>query len=167
MGDGASVLRVVALFQQEVTRPQASPLLLASLRDTVCTALLTGLSHSGSHLLRPLGGAGPGCVRRAEEYIRQHAAEPLTLADIVAVAGAPARALQIAFQKARGMTPMDCLRAQRFESARARLSEGDPATTVASVAAAPGFGTSPGRVAIHYRGPFGGSPSETLAKARR
>ena len=166
-GEGASVLTLVQLLQSEMTRPQASPLLLASLRDAVCTSLLTELRHGGSPLLHATRAAAPGCVRRAEEYIRERAAEPVTLADLVAAAGVPARALQLAFRKARGTTPMDCLRARRFEIARARLLRADPDTTVAGVAAALGFGTSPGRFSIHYRERFGESPSETLAKGRR
>ena len=47
---------------------------------------------AGASIVCPPASAAPGHVRRAEEYILAHAAEPLTLADIVAAAGVPARA---------------------------------------------------------------------------
>lgn len=165
-GRGASVAGVVDLIWREQAQPEACPLFLASLAETLLTGLLTGVPNSAASLLRPPASAAPGHVRRAEEYILAHAAEPLTLADIVAAAGVPARALQIAFQKARGTTPMELLRARRFELARDRLLVGDPEATVAGVAEALGFGTSPGRFSVEYRKRFGESPSETLAAAR-
>ncbi len=165
-GSGASIASLVQLVWGELARPEASPLYLASLAETLLTALLTGAPHSASSLLQEPLCVAPGQVRRAEEYILAHAAEPLTLADIVAAAGVPARALQLAFKKARGITPMELLRERRFELARDRLLEGDPETTVAGVAETLGFGTSPGRFSVAYRKRFGESPSETLAAAR-
>lgn len=165
-GPGAPVAGLVQLVWGELARPEASPLFLASLAETLLTALLTGVPHSASSLLRRPASAAPRHVRRAEEYILSHAAEPLTLADIVAAAGVPARALQLAFQKARGTTPMELVRARRFELARDRLLLGDPETTVAGVAEALGFGTSPGRFSVEYRRRFGESPSDTLVAAR-
>ncbi len=57
---GASLLTLVRLLHCEMTRAQASPLLLVSLRDAVCTAFLTELPHSASHRLHPTPGGGAG-----------------------------------------------------------------------------------------------------------
>ncbi len=163
-GPGATLLGVAQQLRREVNRPGASPLMIAALRDALFTALLTGTKHSESALFQPRSPrVAPGCVRRAEEYIEAHAAEPITLAALVAVAGVPARSLRAAFVSSRGAAPMEVLRQRRFDLARARLASAAPGTTVASVAAELGFGGA-GRFSVAYRRRFGESPSETLAR---
>ena len=104
-------------------------------------------------------------MRRAEEYIAAHAGEPLTLADIVAAAGVPARSLRAAFAASRGMSPMEHLRHFRFDLARRMLLEPGPEVTVTGVVARLGLGGA-GRFSVEYRKRFGESPSETLAAGR-
>lgn len=130
------------------------------------TALVTIPRHTDSHLfeLAPPRIA-PAVVRRAEEYITARAGEAITLADIVAAAGAPARSLQAAFRAARGITPMGFLKNRRLELARHMLLAALPETTVADVASAMGF-RSAGRFSVEYRKHFHKSPSETLSRCR-
>ncbi|MFT3765735.1 MAG: AraC family transcriptional regulator [Minicystis sp.] len=161
---GATFLGVLELFRREVERPGVSPLAIAALRDALFTSLLTGVRHSASALLEPRPARlAPWCVRRAEEYIEAHAAEPITMTDVAAAIGVPARSLRAAFASSRGVSPMAVLRQRRFELARARLASASPGTTVASVAATLGF-RSAGRFSVAYRARFGESPSETLAR---
>jgi len=96
-------------------------------------------------------------VRRAEELFRRKAKEPLTLAEAAGCAGCSVRALQLAFRRCRGMTPMAALRRIRLEAARAALADGR--TSVRAVAAAYRF-TNPGRFARLFKEVFGQSPSE-------
>ena len=96
-------------------------------------------------------------VRRAEELFRRKAKEPLTLAEAAACAGCSVRALQLAFRRCRGMTPMAALRQIRLEGARMALADGP--TSVRAVAAAYRF-TNPGRFARLFKQAFGQSPSE-------
>lgn len=141
----------------------ASPLLLRQLEDTAALFLLTEVPHSGTALLRPEAAIAPRHVRRAEDYIRAHAGEPLTLADIAAAAGVSVRALSEGFRKARQTTPMAWLREQRLVAARDALRQASPQDTVAAIACDWGFGNL-GRFAADYRRRFGESPSDTLRR---
>lgn len=143
--------------------PPASPLLLRQLEETAALFLLTEVPHSGSVLLRPVPAIAPRHVRRAEDYIRTHAAEPLTLAGIAAAAGVSVRALSEGFRKARQTTPMACLREQRLAAAREALLRAGPKDTVAAIASDWGFGNL-GRFAADYRRRYGEAPSETLRR---
>ena len=96
-------------------------------------------------------------VQRAEEIFRRKAKEPLTLAEAAACAGCSVRALQLAFRRCRGMTPMAALRRIRLEAARAALADGP--TSIHAIAAAYCF-TNPGRFARLFKEMFGQSPSE-------
>ncbi len=140
-GPGTTVHGLAQLFRSEVERPGASPLLALGLRDALFTSLLTNANHTSSALLdAPPPRVAPGAVRRAEEFIAAHAAEPIALTDIVAAAGVPARSLRAAFATFRGIAPMELLRQRRFELAHRRLTEATEGTTVASVVAALGLG---------------------------
>jgi AraC-like DNA-binding protein len=165
-GGGATLHGIVRLLRDEIERPAASPLVRPRLFDVLLTALVTIPRHEGSHLLElPPPRVAPAVVRRAEEYIAAHADEVLTLSDIVAAAGAPARSLQAAFRAARGTTPMGFLKSRRLEQARSMLLAARPETTAAGVAFAIGF-RSAGRFSAEYRKHFHESPSETLSRGR-
>lgn len=161
---GAAVYNIAQLFRREAERPDGSRLVLASLRDALFTTLLTGQPHSASGQLgAPPLRVAPGCVRRAEEYIAAHATEPITLDDVVAAAGVPARSLYAAFESCRGTTPMAFLRERRLELARQRLLQPQVTASVAGVVRDLGLG-NPGRFSAAYKQRFGESPSETLAR---
>ena len=96
-------------------------------------------------------------VQRAEGLFRRKAKRPLTLAEAAACAGCSVRALQLAFRRRRGMTPMAALRRIRLEAARAALADGP--TSIRAIAAAYRF-TNPGRFARLFKEVFGQSPSE-------
>ncbi|MFT3771833.1 MAG: AraC family transcriptional regulator [Minicystis sp.] len=166
-GPGVAIFEIAQTFRRESERPGASPLLLAALRDAFFTSLLTNSPHSASALLAQTPQrVTPGSVRRAEEYIDAHAAEPITLADIASAAGVSVRSLQAAFKGYRGTTPMERLRARRLELARQHLLAADAGTTVASVVTTLGLGDA-GRFSTLYKKRFGESPSETLARGLR
>jgi len=106
----------------------------------------------------------PRCVRKAEAFIEERAAEPLRLADIAAAAGVPARTLQDGFRRFRDYTPMQYLANMRLERARKHLLEADDNTLVVHVAMDWGF-LHLGRFARAYRERFGEAPSATLKRA--
>lgn len=161
----AAVYHIAQLFRREAERLDGSRLVLASLRDALFTTLLTGQPHNASGQLgAPPPRVAPGCVRRAEEYIAAHATEPITLADVIAAAGVPARSLYAAFESCRGTTPMAFLRDRRLELARQRLLQAQATSSVAGVVRDLGLG-NPGRFSAAYKQRFGESPSETLARA--
>lgn len=103
-------------------------------------------------------------VKRVMDYIRANYDVPLTIADLAAVAGVPARTLFKHFQDFCGKTPMQYLRDRRFEQARSNLLEGAGGDCVSRIALEAGF-THLGRFAIEYRQRYGESPSQTLSRA--
>lgn len=106
--------------------------------------------------------AHPAALRRAIAFIEAHADSDIGSADIAAAAKVTIRALQYAFRRQLGTTPMAHLRRVRLERARLDLLAADPGeTTVAEIASRWGFGHL-GRFAATYRAAYGRTPSEEL-----
>ena len=108
-------------------------------------------------------GPLPRHLRRADEFIRSYAADPVSLADISDAAGVTPRTLQLAFKAAYGVSPMRALQRERMKLARFDLLSGG-CQTVAETALRWGF-THLGRFSVDYRRMFGESPRETLRRA--
>ncbi|WP_431836864.1 helix-turn-helix domain-containing protein [Cellulomonas sp. Y8] len=109
-------------------------------------------------------GAVPATVRRALEYIDDHAHEAVTVDDVAAAAHLSTRGLQVAFRRALGSTPSEALRRTRLDGAHRDLHAADPdGTTVAAVAHRWGFAHA-GRFAARYRSTYGEDPSATLRR---
>jgi AraC-like DNA-binding protein len=130
-------------------------------------AILSGLLLSADHDLRPQLDAparsiGPTAVRRAREYIEQHAHEPLTVAQVASWAGVSVRALQQGFQRSLGTTPHQLIQHARLERAHHELLNSTTDTaTVASIGAKWGFAHA-GRFAAVYHSRYNAYPSATL-----
>lgn len=105
----------------------------------------------------------PAALRRAVDFIEAHAGEDVTLDEIARAARIGPRALQLAFNRHRGGSPMAYLRQVRLLRAHRDLEAADPTRgdTVAAIAAQWGF-ANPGRFATMYRETYGISPSRTL-----
>jgi len=166
-GTGADVERLLRFFQDEAEREGnllTSPLVLASLSETVARALLLGLPHSHTHLLaRPAPPAAPRAVRLAEAYAEAHALDPLRVADLARVAGTSVRALEAAFRAHRATTPTAFLRERRLAVARRRLLGATAGASVTTIAHDCGF-LHLGRFSAEYRARFGETPSTTLRR---
>lgn len=108
--------------------------------------------------------ARPSTLRRALAYIDDHAAEPVTVADIAAASHVTVRALQYVFRRHLDTTPLAYLRRVRLAHAHDDLRAANPldGTTVTDVAARWGF-FHPGRFATLYRAAYGRPPHRTLA----
>jgi AraC-like DNA-binding protein len=107
--------------------------------------------------------AAPAAVRRAQAYIDENAGSPISVTEIAAASSLTVRALQYAFRRHLGTTPMNYLRRTRLERARAQLVAADPygPDSVTSIALRWSF-LSPSRFAALYREEFGETPSQTL-----
>lgn len=109
-------------------------------------------------------GTGPehDRLRRALEFVHDHAREPIGTSEIAAASGLSPRGLQQSLRRNLGQTPGDVLRAARLDGARVDLLRASPdGTTVAEVARTWGFGHL-GRFSASYRARFGELPSESL-----
>ncbi|MGQ7296416.1 helix-turn-helix transcriptional regulator [Quadrisphaera sp. KR29] len=149
----------------ETDSPLASPLLAEQMSRTAAMAALhvfpnTTMDHH--HRAGP-GEVRPAALRRAVAYLEAHADRPVTLSQVAAACGVSTRALQYAFRRHLGTTPLGHLRRVRIECAHRELRTADPARgdTVAAIAARWGFANA-GRFSVAYREVFGVPPSQTL-----
>ena len=140
--------------------------LLRPLALKSASALVTDMVHALYDRLMPTTPvlAGSSRVRAAEDYMRSHAEEPLTVAEIANAVGVGPRALQAAFRASHGVTPRQMLAGIRLDKARARLLAPEAEMTVTDAALASGFAHF-GRFAAAYRERYGELPSETLRRA--
>ncbi|MEU4472814.1 AraC family transcriptional regulator [Micromonospora sp. NPDC023888] len=145
--------------------PLRSPLVVGAAIDLVASAALAAFPNSAmtlSHRVEavPLP-AGP--VRRAVSFIETHSAEAITVTHIAEAARVTPRALQAAFRRRLGTTPMAYLRRARLDRAHQDLLGADPTrgATVAEIAHRWGYPHT-GRFAADYRAVHGQSPSDTL-----
>jgi AraC-like DNA-binding protein len=141
------------------------PLVQAGLVDMVAA---TALSVFPNTTMRPGYVPGPGrmapaALRRAVAYIDEHAAEPVSMAEIAVAARVTPRALQAGFRRHFGDTPTGYLRRVRLERAHRDLQAADPTRgdTVTAIAARWGFGYA-ARFTDSYREHYGVLPSHTL-----
>lgn len=137
-----------------------SPKLLASIENTVVSALVFGQRHNfWDEVRRPCALPAPRHVKRAEAYVFEHAGETLSTKLLAAHANVSVRALFNGFRTFRNMTPAEFIRGVRLDRARDDLLAGNH--TVSVISKKWGFGHL-GNFALHYRKRFGESPVETL-----
>jgi AraC-like DNA-binding protein len=154
-----------AAAESERSAGFCQPLVAARFEGFVLDALLLFQPHNYSAALRRVERRlAPRDVRRTLDFIHANLAQPLTLADLVAVSGVAGRTLLQHFRDFHGVSPMRYLRDLRLERVRDELESGT-APTIAACALRYGF-AHPGRFSIEYRSRFGESPSATLARAR-
>lgn len=82
-----------------------SPLVTAQIENTFA-ALFVEAAERDVRVSRERSSTfAPSYLARAEEHIRAHLAEPLSVLDVAAAAGVSSRALSRAFRKHRGSAP--------------------------------------------------------------
>lgn len=164
---GARLAQLIEFISAQLHSPhgmQDAPLVARQMEQTLLTALVELAPHSQSALFgRTAPALAPACVRRAEEYIDAHAAEPIAITDVAAIVGVSMTALENVFRRVRGHTPLDHLRARRLDLARARLLAPDPGMTVAQAAHTAGY-SHVSYFITAYRRRFGENPGATLKR---
>jgi AraC-like DNA-binding protein/anti-sigma regulatory factor (Ser/Thr protein kinase) len=132
--------------------------LVAVLIETFPNPALDALADPGQgrdHL-------APRTVRRAVDFIEEHAGEDIGLSDIAAASGIGARGLQLAFRRHTDATPLEYLRRVRLQRAHRDLQDAEPAgATVGAIAHRWGF-PHHGNFSALYLRTYGRSPSMTL-----
>jgi len=168
-GAGATVRRMSDFLFAELEHSDTlltNEIAIRSFEDNLVLSLLVGLPHNYTErLLRQQAAAAPGNVKRAEAFMRGNAGMPLTIAEIAEAAGCSVRALQIAFHRFRGTTPMQVLQQARLEQARTEMLRAGQRQSLARIAAEHGF-SSPTRFAQSFRRTYGVYPSEMLRDRR-
>ena len=156
-------LTLVVRSPELLERANANPRVASQLEHLLIDLLIDG--HPPTVESPMFHNPAPGFVRRAQEFVQAHYAQPLQLADIVRAANVPERTLRDAFLQFRGMSPMQYLRKTRLEHARELLLGALSHQRIADIALDCGF-THLGRFAIAYREKFGELPSDTLDNKR-
>jgi AraC-like DNA-binding protein len=167
VGDGDGWWRKTAEFVTGLLddcQTPATPLMLGpAARLLAATALAVFPNNAAAEPMLADGrDARPATVRRAVSFIEANADRDITVCDIAAAALVTSRAVQLAFRRHLGTTPMAYLRRVRLDHAHRQLLTADPERdSVTTVAYRWGF-ASPSRFAADYRKAYGVSPSHTL-----
>jgi AraC family ethanolamine operon transcriptional activator len=121
----------------------------------------------GGTIRRPLRGSPRRqlLAQRAEELLRRHLAEPVTIRDLCEKIGVSRRSLHLGFREYFGMSPKQYVKKLRLSCARHDLCNASPGTLVTDVAVRWSF-FHLGRFASDYTRCFGESPSHTLTVHR-
>jgi AraC-like DNA-binding protein len=168
-GPGAALCQMMNYLFYELEH-NALVLKKTSLRksyDDMLLAALLSLPHNHNQKLFEdrRYQVAPGLVRRAEEYMRAHLDEAISIIDLLRICDCSRRTLFSAFRNARRYTPMEFLTEQRLQSSRKRLLKPHKEASVASIALDCGFAHL-GRFSQVYRKRFGENPYDTLRKMR-
>lgn len=158
--------KTIAYLDQVLPNPavQASPLVLASVSQLLASSVLAAFPNTAMNDAADGRDARPPTVRRAMAFMESNLDKAITIADIATAAGVTVRAVQTAFQRHLGTTPLAQLRLLRLAEVRSELEVADPTRhTVAEVAARWGFHHH-GRMAAAYLERYGELPSATLAR---
>jgi AraC-like DNA-binding protein len=150
-------------------RPQSmsEPLVTGTAGRMLAAAVLTAFPNTT--LTEPTTedrhDAHPRTLHRAITFIDESAQCDISVADVAEAANVTIRALQHAFRRHLGTTPMGYLRQVRLRHAHQDLLAADPTTgvTVTEIAARWGF-FHPGRFAHYYRDTYGCVPYRTLLR---
>ncbi|HWC78854.1 MAG TPA: helix-turn-helix domain-containing protein [Pseudonocardiaceae bacterium] len=150
------VLGVPGIGDNPLVRSTASRYLAASVLNAFSNSALTAPAEENRR------DAHPQTLRRAIAFIEANADREITIADIARAAYVSVRAVQLAFRRHLGLTPMAYLRQVRLACARAELrAAAHGEVTVTRVAARWGYARA-SVFAAHYRAAYGESPSQTL-----
>jgi AraC-like DNA-binding protein len=139
--------------------------MISGVRDTILAWLLIGQTNNNTHRLEANARADNRTVRYAEEYIEAHLNDSISMPDLARIAKVSVRALQIAFKKHRGVSPLTFLKERRLTRARELLLAGASGVRVTDVASRCGFNHL-GQFSVDYRRRFGEKPIDTLRRTR-
>lgn len=145
-----------ALLESPLIRSQFEQILMTTLLEWQPGSLSESLRHDTREVL-------PRHVRLAEDYMRAHADEPITIDLLTELTGVCGRTLYAGFQKFRGVGPMRYLRDVRMEHARRDLLDPAEPRSVTEVATRWGF-FQLGRFASEYRKRYGECPATTIRR---
>lgn len=164
---GRTVLSMTRFLHAELSRDDgiaSVPIALHEFESALMTQLLMTIPNRFTPLLNAPTQRNPReRIRDAVDYIREHAQDELSVADIAAAVGLSVRALQVGFQREAGASPMEFVRSIRLDLAHRDLVLG--AGAVNEVAHRWHF-HHVGRFASLYMARFGTHPSQTLRNRR-
>ncbi|MCY1542311.1 Helix-turn-helix domain protein [compost metagenome] len=130
------------------------------------TTLLTWQPNSlSAQMAVPPARVLPRHVKLAEDYLRAHPEQPISVELLARISGVSGRSLFSGFQQFLGVSPMRYLRDLRMERLRRDLLDPGQPRSVTELATRWGF-FQLGRLATEYRRRYAETPRETLARSR-
>lgn len=169
-GQAESVFASAEFLARELDRDGGiaeNLILVEQLEAFVMSNVLFAIPNTLSELLHePAKPSHAGRLDAVIEYLREHAEQPLTPAELARVGHMSIRSLHATFQRDLGISPIAYLRRVRLDRVHDELVVGHPSELkVFEVAYRWGF-AHPSRFANMYREAFGELPSETLRASR-
>lgn len=143
-----------------------SMLLQAQIEQLTASTLLSLHPHRQFADGPPIQRVLPRHVKRAENYLQEHAHEAVRGEDLARYAGVSLRSLYAGFREYCGISPMQYLRGVRLERARHDLLDPQQQDSVSTIALRWGF-SHLGRFSAEYRQRFGEAPSASLQRRDR
>jgi AraC-like DNA-binding protein len=166
-GPGRSWARLVQTIAAEACHADSvmhQPLVAPQLAEAVILGLASATGHPFRERLDDVVDVRPPVVARAVDYLHDHVADPISVADVARHCGISVRSLQDGFSRHVGKSPSAYLRMLRVRGVHDELVEASPQReTVAAVAHRWGF-VHLGRFASLYGAEFGETPSQTLRR---
>jgi len=136
-----------------------------ALGQALCGAVLDVLGPGGERPAPDGPTRSHAIVSRAQEYMRVHVEDALTVEDLCRELGVSRRTLQYSFREVLRVNPVGYLRALRLNGVRRALKSADQRCgSVQDIAARWGFWHL-SHFACDYRRMFGELPSETLSRS--
>ena len=154
----AELQRNPALADEPLVRTQFEQMLMTTMLSWLPGGLEAQVQQDRRMLL-------PRHVKAAEDYMRAHSDQALTVDTLAHEVGVSGRTLFEGFRKFLGVSPMRYLRDLRMERARHDLLDPAQPRSVTLIATHWGF-YQLGRFASDYRRRFGEQPHETMARGR-
>jgi len=168
-GPGAMLKRTIEYVVNEIEHNDhviKTPSLLKGLDHLLLTTLLFLPHNKRENFLKShKREVATDLVKCAEEYIRAHLEEAISILDLLHICNCSRSVLFSAFSTSRGYTPMEFLTEQRFHRAHEKLLKARLEESVTDIALDCGFNHF-GRFPQLYRKRFGELPSETLRKSQ-
>ena len=134
--------------------------LQATLIDKIVAVLTAGGDEFFGERPLPISSTGK-ILLRTREFFKEQGNKQIALSNVCQAVGVGQRALQLAFAKGLGISPMRYLKLRRLNNVRKQLREASPDPVLVKQAALRAGFTHMGQFARDYRELFGESPSET------
>lgn len=165
-GTEHELLNLILYFIQQLSLPETSiakPEIRSRASELILSMMIFGLRHNFSENIRlERFAAKPRFIKRAEEYIRIHAKEPLTPENIARAACVSRRSLFSGFKRYLQCTPMTYVREVKLDCVRNDLMSAEPITDRVSRIALDYSFYHLGNFTASYKRKFGELPSHTL-----
>ncbi|MFC7711605.1 helix-turn-helix transcriptional regulator [Micromonospora lupini] len=147
-----------------IANASAQPLVIGNAARMLAAAALAIFPNTAftDETVEDRRDASTATLRRAVAFMEENADRDISAADIAGAAAVSQRAVQLAFRRHLGTTPMAYLRRIRLDRAHHDLVRADPRQeTVSAIASRWGF-ASHSRFTARYHASYGVPPRETL-----